>query len=185
MVYLPKNAILTIMELVFTIPDRYCLGYGVDVVLLVFRFLVHGAGEGVQAAVMVCRLGWALWFGCGTDGSFHIIFLILRVIRQEVVVELGAIKLALEGPCRGGVRLGHKTVVAGRGSAVGLWRVTGAVNRRFLWEVFLRQVSALDFVFMTGRFHFGRSVWVEWWGHCVWARKSKCLLCSPRLHSFV
>ncbi len=158
---------MTITELVLTIPDRYCLGYSVDVVLLVFGFLVHGAGEGVQAAVVVYRLGRALWFGWGTEGSFHIIYLILRVIRQEVVVELGAVKLALEGSCRGGVRLGHKTVVAGRGSAVGLWRFTGAVNRRFLWEVFLRQVSALDCVFMIGRLHFGRSVWVERWSDCV------------------
>lgn len=89
------------------------------------------------------------------------------VIGQEVVVELGAVKLALKGSCRGCVRLGHKTVVAGRGSAVGLWRFAGAVNRRFLWEAFLRQVSALDCVFMIGRLHFGRSVWLERWSDCV------------------
>lgn len=55
--YQKKHVSMTITELVFTIPDRYCLGYSVDVVLLVFGFLVHGAGEGVQAAVMVYRLG--------------------------------------------------------------------------------------------------------------------------------
>lgn len=69
--------------------------------MLVFGLVVHGACEGVQAAVVVRGLWRQLRLPSTVaqhTGLAEVVGLRLRVIGQQVVVELGALKLALEGP---------------------------------------------------------------------------------------
>ena len=105
------------------LPDRDGLGDGVDVIVLVFGPVVHGACEGVQPAVVIqglwrqLRLPAADHTGLAEEVCLH-----LCVVGQQVVVELGALELALEGPRCTGVRLWDVAVVASWSrSTEGLW----------------------------------------------------------------
>lgn len=113
------------------------LGDRVDVVVLVFGPVVHRACEGVQAAIVVQRLRRQLRLPAAVAqraGLAEEVGLHLRVVQQQVVVELRALELALEGPRRTGVRLGDVAVVAsGSRQRFGGWRI-GAVDRGFVGE---------------------------------------------------
>ncbi len=91
------------------LPDGNGLGKGVDVVVLILGPVVHGACESVDPAVGVQGLGWDLRFQVVVHTGFG-----LCVVGKQVVVEFGALKLALEGSGGAGVRLGDVAVVAGR-----------------------------------------------------------------------
>lgn len=86
--------------------------------MLVFGPVIQSACESVQTAVVIQGLGRQLEFPTAVAhhaGFAEVFRLGLCVVGQQVVVELGALKLALEGPRRAGVRLGDVAVVAGWG----------------------------------------------------------------------
>lgn len=95
--------------------------------------VVHGACERVQPTVVVQglrrqrRLGPAVVVD---HTGFGVAATDQEVGGEEVVVELGALKLPLEGPGRGGVRLRDVSVVAlwGGGGSRGFWGCVGAVD---------------------------------------------------------
>ena len=83
------------------VPNRDGLGDGVDVIVLVFGPVVHSACEGVQAAVMIQGLWRELRLPAAVahhTGLTEEVRLYLCIVGQQVVVELGALKLALKGP---------------------------------------------------------------------------------------
>lgn len=124
------------------LPDGDGLGEGAaaGVVVLVLGPVVQGAREGVQAAVVVQRLRRQLRLPATAAAAQHAgglaqeLALHLRLVRQQVVVELGALELSLEGPRCAGVRLGDVAVVAGGGRQRFGGRCVGAVDRRFVGE---------------------------------------------------
>lgn len=124
-------------------PDRDGLGHGVDVVVVL---VFWRAGERVNPAVLIRRLRVRL--SRAARRHFD-----RRVVGQEVVVELGTVELALEGPRRGGVRFGD--VVAG--VAGGGRRSARAVHGRFLGETLLGEEGALHSVLATQGLDFGRA----------------------------
>lgn len=121
------------------LPDGDGLGEraGAGVVVLVFGPVVHGACEGVQAAVVVQGLRRQLRLPAAVAqhaGLAEELALHLRVVRQQVVVELRALELSLEGPRCAGVRLGDVAVVAGGSRQRFGGRCVCAVDRRFVAE---------------------------------------------------
>lgn len=123
------------------------LGDGVDVIVLVFGPVVHSACEGVQAAVVIQGLWRQLRLPAAVAhhaGLAEEVRLHLCVVGQQVVVELGALKLALEGPGGAGVRLGDVAVVASwSGSGQRLWGCcVCAVDGGFVGEASRGQVAA-------------------------------------------
>lgn len=130
-------------------PDRDGLGNGVDVIVLVFGPVVHGAREGVQTAVVVRGLRRQRRLppaGLPEELRLH-----LRVVGQQVVVELGALKLALEGPGGAAVRLGDVAVVARRSAQRLRGRRFDAIDRGFVGEAPGGQVAARGGVISAGR----------------------------------
>lgn len=119
------------------VPHGDGLGDRVDVVVLVFRPVVHGACEGVQAAIVVHRLWRQLGLPAAVAqraGLAQELALSLRLVGQQVVVELRALELSLEGPRRAGVRLGDVAVVAGGRRQRFGGRCLGAVDWEFVGE---------------------------------------------------
>lgn len=83
--------------------------------MLVFGPVVNRAREGVQAAIVVQGLWRQLRLPstvAQNAGLPQEVRLHLRVVRQQVVVELWALELSLKGPRCTGVRLGDVAVVA-------------------------------------------------------------------------
>lgn len=117
------------------VPDGDGLRERAHVVVLVFGPVVQRASEGVQAAVLVQGLGGQLRLP-------QEVALERRLVRQQVVVELGALELALEGPRRAGVRLGDVAVVAGGGRRRFGGGCVGAVDRGLVGETPQRKVAA-------------------------------------------
>lgn len=115
----------------------------------------------------------------------HYNWLGLGVIGQKVVVEFGALKLALEGPCSARVRLWNVAVVTGgsRDSQSLGWDV-GTINWRLL-----RKVVALDWV-IPGRRAESRQIGFAFWGtvgiwervHCELRDKQLSFFFSLKLH---
>lgn len=105
--------------------------------MLVLGPVVHRAREGVQAAIVVQRLQRQLRLpatvaqraGLSEEVALH-----QRVVRQQVVVELGALELPLEGPRRAGVRLGDVAVVASGSRQRSGGLCIGAVDWGFVAE---------------------------------------------------
>lgn len=132
------------------------LGDCIDVIVLVFGPVVHGACEGVQAAVVIqglrrqLRLPSAVAHHAGLTEEVR---LHLRVVGQQVVVELGALKLALEGPGGAGVWLGDVAVIAsgsGSGQHLGGCPIC-AVDRRLVRETPRGKVATRCVVVPAGR----------------------------------
>lgn len=101
-----------------SLPHRNGLGNGVDVIVLVFGPVIQSACESVQTAVVIHGLWRQLQFPTAVAqhaGFAEVVRLGLCVVRQQVVVEFRALKLALKGPRCAGVRLGDIAVVARRG----------------------------------------------------------------------
>lgn len=138
------------------VPDWDGLGDGIDVIVLVFGPVVHSACEGVQATVVIQGLRRQLRLPTAVAhhaGHTEEVRLHLCVVGQQVVVELGALELALEGPGGAGVRLGDVAVVASwSGSGQRLWgcRIC-AVDRGFVREASRGQVAAWGGFVPAGR----------------------------------
>lgn len=117
----------------------------VDVVVLVFGPVVHGAREGVQAAIVVQGLRGQLRLPGAVAqhaGLTEEVGLHRRVVRQQVVVELWALELSLKGPRRTGVRLGDVAVVASGNRRRFGGECIGAVDGGFVSETAQRKVAA-------------------------------------------
>lgn len=138
------------------VPDGDGLGDCVDVIVLVFGPVVHGACEGVQAAVVIQGLRRQLGLPGAVAhhaGLTEEVRLHLGVVGQQVVVELGALKLALEGPGGAGVRLGDVAVIAsgsGSGKRLGGCPI-GAVDGRLVRENPRGKVAAWSGFVPAGR----------------------------------
>lgn len=104
------------------LPHGNSFGNSVDIVVLIFGPVVHGAREGVHPAVCVQRLRRDLRFQVVVHTGLG-----LSVIGKQVVVEFGAFELPLKGPGGAGVRFGDIAVIAS-GDAQRFGRGVGAVD---------------------------------------------------------